>query len=342
MQAADGKLITALEKIGTWLPIERAKMWGYEPGFENDEGALIWDVKDPIDPKLLGHFKTGGFGTHRNFYDGGKYMHLAANMAGFKSNIYVCVDISDPANPKEVSRFWMPGQEIGSELDLPMTKLGSLHGPAFVVGDRAWLPYGRFGGVILDISDISAPRMVSNFKIGDFGSIIGCHTYIPLEGRNIAVLSTEAILEDCQDSANFVALIDVSDEANPRAMSFLPMPVPSEAAPYNSYAHRGGKFGPHNMHIPNNQPALAKVGNVLHMTYFAGGLRSFDISDPYQPKEIGYFVPADPEERLSRPYLPTNMVPQVEDLLIDARGFIYVGDRTRGMTILRYTGPSCD
>ena len=75
------------------------------------------------------------------------------------------------------------------------------------------------------------------------------------------------------------------------------------------------------------------------MTYFAGGLRSFDISDPYQPKEVGYFVPGDPEERLSRPYLPTNLVPQYEDLIIDARGFIYVGDRTRGLTVLRYTGP---
>lgn len=342
VQVADGKLVTALERIGTWIPEERAKLWGLVPGLPNDEGVLIWDVEKPLEPKLLGQFKTGGFGTHRNFYDGGRYVHLAANMAGFRSNIYVCIDISDPANPREVSRFSMPGQEEDSELGLPMSKLGSLHGPAYVEGDRAWLPYGRFGGVLLDISDMTKPRMVSNFKIGDFGSLIGCHTYLPLPGRDMAILSTEAILEDCQDSANLVALIDTSDEANPRAMSILPMPVPSEAAPYRSYAQRGGKFGPHNAHIPNHQPCLAPIGNVLHMTYFAGGVRSFDISDPYQPKEIGYFVPADPEERLSRPYLPTNLVPQLEDLIIDSRGFIYVGDRSRGLTVLRYTGPSCD
>lgn len=339
VQVADGLLVTALERIGTWIPAERAALWGYVPGLPNDEGVLIWDVRRPLDPKLLGHFKTGGFGTHRNFYDGGKYVHLAANMKGFRSNIYVCIDISNPKEPREVSRFSMPGQRSDDDLGIPLPKLGSLHGPAYVEGNRAWLPYGRFGAVLLDISDITNPRMVSNFKIGDFGSIIGCHTYLPLAGRNIAILSTEEILEDRQDSANLVALIDVSDETNPRAMSFLPTPVPSEQAPYTSYTKRGGKFGPHNIHIPNHQPALAKVGNILHMTYFAGGLRSFDISDPYQPKEVGYFVPGDPEERLSRPYLPTNLVPQYEDLIIDARGFIYVGDRTRGLTVLRYTGP---
>jgi hypothetical protein len=39
--------------------------------------------------------KTGGTGTHRNLYAGGRYAHLAANMAGFKGNIYVVLDIAD-------------------------------------------------------------------------------------------------------------------------------------------------------------------------------------------------------------------------------------------------------
>ena len=336
VQVADGKLITGLEKIGTWLSPERSALWGFESGKPWDEGVLIWDVKSPLEPRLLGQFKTGGFGTHRNFYDGGDYMHLAANMEGYRTNIYVAVDISDPANPREVSRWAHPGQRRDEAQ--PET-LGSLHGPAYVEGDRAWLPYGRYGGVLLDISDITKPRMVSRFSIGDFGSIIGCHTYLPLADRKMAILTTEAILENNRDSANLVALMDMSDETKPRAMSILPTPVPSEDAPYRSYAERGGKFGPHNVHIPNHQPSLAKVGNLLHLTYFAGGLRLYDIRDPYQPREVGYFVPGDPQERLSRPYLPTNLVPQYEDLLIDSRGFIYVGDRNYGLTVLRYTGP---
>ena len=39
------------------------------------------------------------FGTHRNGYAGGKYMHLSALMPGYNGNIYVIVDISNPAHP---------------------------------------------------------------------------------------------------------------------------------------------------------------------------------------------------------------------------------------------------
>jgi hypothetical protein len=336
VQVAEGKLITALEKIGTWLDPARAAMWGFDASQPWQEGVLIWDVKDPVDPRLLGHFHTGGFGTHRNFYDGGRYIHLAANMEGYRTNMYVAVDISDPANPREVSRWAVKGQRRD---ETPEGQLGSLHGPPYIEGDRAWLPYGRAGAVLLDISNISKPELISQFSIGDFGSLMGCHTFMPLPDRKMAVLTTEAILEDNRDSANLVALMDMSDETMPRAMSILPTPIPSEQAVYGSYAQRGGKFGPHNIHMPHHQPCLAKVGNLLHLTYFAGGLRIYDIRDPYQPREVGYFVPADPQERLSRPYLPTNLVPQYEDILIDARGFIYVGDRNYGLTVLRYTGP---
>jgi len=336
VQVAEGKLVTALEKIGTWLDPARASLWGFDPDHNWEEGALIWDVRNPVEPLLLGHFHTGGFGTHRNFYDGGRYMHLAANMAGYRSNIYVAVDISDPSMPHEVSRWALKGQRRDEP---PEKQLASLHGPPYVENNRAWLPYGRGGAVLLDVSDIASPRLVSQFSIGDFGSIMGCHTYLPLAGRKMGVLTTEAILENCGDSANLVALMDISDESKPRAMSLLPAPIPSDNAPYRSYADRGGKFGPHNIHMPHHQECLAKVGGLLHLTYFAAGLRIYDISDPYQPREVGYFVPADPAERLSRPYLPTNLVPQYEDILIDARGYIYVGDRNYGLTILRYTGP---
>jgi hypothetical protein len=339
VQVADGLLITGLEKIGTWLDPTRAALWGFEEGKPWDEGFLIWDIKKPTEPKLLGQFKTGGFGTHRNFYSGGRYVHLASNMHGFRTNMYTVVDIADPANPKEVARWWMKGQHRDEE---PTGPVGSLHGPAYVQGNRAYLGYGRQGGIILDVSDVAHPKLLSQFSIGDFGSIIGAHTYLPLPERKLAILTTEAILENCGDSANLVTILDVADERRPRAMSILPAPLPSDQAPYSSYAARGGKFGPHNIHIPHHQPCLAKVGNLLHLTYFAAGLRLYDIRDPYTPREVGYFVPADPKERLSRPHLPTKLVPQFEDILVDARGFIFIGDRNYGLTVLKYTGPKLD
>src|SRR6266513_4980342 len=113
MEISGNRMITALEKI--------APGWGGDPNRPNDEGVLIWDISDPVDPKKLGQYKTGGTGTHRNFYAGGKYMHLAAGMPGYKDNIYVIVDISDPANPFEAGRWWVPGQKEGEAAVAPQS-----------------------------------------------------------------------------------------------------------------------------------------------------------------------------------------------------------------------------
>ena len=333
VQAADGRLITGLEKIAGSHDA-RARDWGHDPDKPWDEGVLIWDIEQPAEPRLVGRFRTGGVGTHRNFYAGGRYMHLAANMAGYRGHIYVVVDISNPAEPREVSRWWWNGQAAGEGAPTQ----GSLHGPPYVVGERAWLSYGREGGVLLDISDIRAPKLVSRFSIGDFGSLLGAHTYMPLPG-DLAVLSTEAIFEDGRDSANLVTLLDVSDERRPRAVSNLPVPRPSEQGPYRSYYAKGGKFGPHNVHMPNGHACHASVGRLLHLTYFNAGLRIYDIADPCYPKEVGYFVAGDPPKRIGQPGVPTRLVTQYEEVLVDARGFIYVSDKSFGLTILRYTGP---
>ena len=63
------------------------------------------------------------------------------------------------------------------------------------------------------------------------------------------------------------------------------------------------------------------------------GLRVYDIRDARQPKEIGYFVPADP---LTRNGLkPSRLVAQSEDVIVDRRGCIYLSDKNHGVHILR-------
>jgi hypothetical protein len=96
-------MITALEKIFS-------NFGGDDQPFE--EGVLVWDIADPLEPRRLGHFHTGGTGTHRNLYAGGRYMHLAAGANGYSGNIYIMVNIEDRANPTEVGRWWVPGQHI--------------------------------------------------------------------------------------------------------------------------------------------------------------------------------------------------------------------------------------
>ena len=144
----------------------------------------------------LGEFSTGGTGTHRNYYDGGRYAHLTAGLLGYTGNIYMIVDLDDPAHPQEVSRWWVPGQwEAGGESGAPPHT--SLHGGAYVEGDRAYLPYGGAGVIILDISDLSAPHQVSQFSVSPpFVSLFGIHSAIPIPSRNLVMANSEAIREN--------------------------------------------------------------------------------------------------------------------------------------------------
>jgi hypothetical protein len=323
IQVADGLMITSLEG-----PSEG---WGIPLGLPHDEGVLIWDVAtDPVKPTLLGRFRTGGRGTHRNFYAGGNLAVLAANPDGFAGNIPVLVDLSDPRNPREISRWWWPGQHVaaGEEPEPGV----SLHGPAHVRGNRAYLGYGRVGMVVLDISDRTRPELVARVSFGDLGSRLGCHTALPLGDRGLVVANSEAIKEGTGDALNYAFVIEEHGDEF-RIASWLPVPEPREGLPYATYYEKGGRFGPHNQHHPQGNPAHGDDPDTVLLTYFNAGLRRFDVSNPLRPRETGFFVPEDPAER--RGTKPTELVTQFEDVLVDSRGYIYCTDKNHGLFVLR-------
>src|SRR5712671_1097076 len=146
MELHDNTMITALQNF--------TPSWGGDPEKPFEEGFFIWDISDPVNPKQLGHWKTGSTGTHRDGYPGGKYVNAAANMPGYKGQILVFIDISDPAHPKEAGRWWEPGQKDGEPA--PPAPI-SFHGPAIIDGNRAYVGYSN-EVVILDISDIAKPK----------------------------------------------------------------------------------------------------------------------------------------------------------------------------------------
>lgn len=335
MQVADGKMVTALER-----PVAG---WGFNPEGSTVEGAYIWDVAtDPSNPKLLGQYRTGGTGTHRNFYGGGRYFYATAASPGYYPYVLKVVDIADPSMPMEVGHFSWPGQEVEGVLrdsdgdTIPAGQQFYLHGPAWVVNDRAYLSYGRVGAVILDVSDVTAPRLVSKVGFGDLGSALGCHTVVPILDRNLLIANSEALLEGPGEALNYTAVIDISDERAPKIISSFPVPRPQEGLPYRNYFDKGGRFGPHNQHHHHGNPVLAQLSSIVPMAYFNAGLRLFSIEDPYQPVEVARFVPEDPTERLG-PRPTSKLVTQFEDVVVDARGYIYCTDKNYGLFVLRYT-----
>jgi hypothetical protein len=321
-------MITGLER--------KAVDWGGDASKPYDEGVLIWDIADPVNPKQLGQYKTGGNGTHRNYYAGGKYMHLAAGMKGYRGNIYVIVDISDPAKPIEAGRWWVPGQKEGESQTAPVAT--SLHGPPEVMGNTVYLPYGGAGMIILDISDVSQPKEIGRLNFSPpFLSFIGLHTVQPVPGKNIVVVNSEAIRENCKEPLNHTSIVDVSDLTKPRLVSVFPLPVPPPEAPYKSFCEKGGRFGPHNQNQLQHNPFVKKQDHLIYLTYFNAGFRIYDISQPTEPREVGYFLPPDPKTRIGV-FPKDSLTVSSEDVLVDTRGYIYVTDKNLGLYVLRYTG----
>jgi hypothetical protein len=323
IQVADGRMITALERI--------APGWGGQEGKQSAEGFLIWDVADPMRPRQIGHYRTYGTGTHRNFYDGGSLVHVAGAAAGFDKKIYQIVDIGNPARPEEVARFWMPGQEESQAR--PGSRI-SLHGPAHVEGNRAYLSYGEAGAVIVDIAGLERPKLISQLLFKGISDHHGIHSYQPLPKRKLAVVNDEAINENGEEDLNIAGIVDLKDETHPRLISLFPQPVPPPESGLKNFFAKGGRFGPHNQHHWNHQACLENRDDIVYLTYFNAGLRVYDIRDERTPKEIAYFIPPDPKKRIGTKPV-SRLVAQVEDVVVDRRGFIYISEKNSGIYVLR-------
>ncbi len=330
---ADGKMITALERSQFGGDTDHSKPW--------DEGVLIWSLADPVHPTLLGQYKTGGLGTHRDGYYGGRYVHLAAAMNGYAGNIYVILDINDPAHPVEVSRWALPDQKLAdpNALNTAFPHGAGLHGPPVVVENLVYLPYGK-KFVILDISDVKNLKEVSEITFDppyDLG--LAVHTVLPFPKRKIVETNSEPFGGCDTQSPSQVSLIDVANPAKPHILSFLPEPTTPPGAPYRDFCEKGGSFGSHNVNMLFHNPFVDDSDNILYLTYFSAGLRIYDISDAHQPREIGFYIPPDPLKKGNG--IPGDKMPvsTAADVLVDKRGYIYLSDSTQGISVLRYTGP---
>jgi hypothetical protein len=359
IQIADGLMLAAL---GGGIPL----LHGGKPDDKSMGGLMIFDVKtDPENPKLLSHWETGvknGIGVHRFYYNGGRYAHLSADCPGYMGMIYRILDIQDPTNPVEVGRWWLPEQFIDGMLTgtYPSDHFGGadwldyagMHGPAYVVGDKAYLSYGGAGMCILDISDVTQPKLLGRltFRPPFAGKLSGarCHTVLPLTGRDFAVVTNEGerfpyftkeIINGVAQPMNNLHMVDVHDPTNPTLVAEFPYPEVPADFPYPNFNDCGigaqGPFGPHNLHEPMGKPWLEDNPNRVYCCYFHAGMRVYDVSDPYYIKEVAYFIPPNPEKKLFEVPIPGKMIGTTEDCIVDDRGYIYMDTFHDGLYILR-------
>ena len=290
-------------------------------GKQFDAGLRIYDISDPVNPVESSFFRVGGKGVHRFWVDFDKRLaYISAEMEGFQNAIFLVVDFSDPRKPKEISRWWLPGQWIdgGEKPSWDTKKVSYRHHHPVVLGDRAYLGYWDAGFVILDISDIRKPRFVSR---GNYSPPYGgtFHTALPVSrpilGRRWMVVFQESIRPPSLEEKKLMWMVDVTAETNP-------VPVATFDVPVQNISKIDNLFGPHQPYEDVNVR-----DNLIYASWFGGGLRIVDISNPYSPSEVGYYVPETNRQKMA----------QTNDVFVDDRGIIYIIDRLEGgLDILQY------
>jgi hypothetical protein len=111
--------------------------------------------------------------------------------------------------------------------------------------------------------------------------------------------------------------------------------VPENAG---NFCNKGGRFGSHAVAESFYPPYYGKLAII---SWFNAGVRIFDIRDPFDPEEVGYFIPAPNENTIAAcdPSGPCRNAIQTNNVEVDDRGLIYLADRAgTGMHIVRLTG----
>jgi hypothetical protein len=291
-------------------------------------GFKIYDVSDRAKPRLITHHKTYGRGVHRFDMDA-DYAYISTEMPGYIGNILVIYDIRNPAKPQEVSRWWLPGQHLGGgEKPTWPGRQHRLH-HTLRVGDRLYAGCWHGGVRVVDVADIRKPRTIGEYNYHPpFPE--PSHTFMglpkPVNGRQIAIAIDE---EDHAHSAEEMAkrrgrphacmwVFDIGDLKKIQPLSVYE--VSELDSPWSRAAP--GRFGAHQF-----QEHMKGGDTLVYCAWFAGGLRIVDIADPTAPQEVGYYIPEP---------APGKAAPQSNDVDVDERGLIYLGDRYNGFDILEF------
>lgn len=296
-----------------------------EPNATNEAGIRIYNISKPTEPREIGYLRVPGKGVHRMWFTDGKYAHVASSMNGFKERLYLIADLSDPSNPRQAGLWWIPGTREGEGEQPGWAPFPGEHFHVHGIiphKDRAYVALVDAGMAILDISDVSSPRLISRL---DWGPPYGgyTHTTLPLPGRGLVVATDESTKNNCQEGDKRVWVVDIREERNPVTISSFPVPQ-------GDFCKRGLRFGPHNVH--ENRPGSFQSENIFFVTYYNAGLRIVDLRNPHRPEEVGYFIAPPPEGQEACMF---------NDVFVDVDGLIYVTDRIRGgLYILEYTGPA--
>jgi hypothetical protein len=309
-----------------------------KPG-QKPAGFELFDIAVPEQPKSIAFVDASGpasRGVHQLWFCDGEFVHLSGGAPDFTptnpqdDQFYRIFDVRNPAKPVEAGRWWLPGTRAGDTAPPPPRHKPPLLDRGFRAHntnvyparpDRCYLGYIDAGMFVLDISDKANPKPICCWD--NSPPFTGfTHTVVPMFSRDLLVVTDESTTDGAADWPKLVWILDARDEERPVPIATCPMP------PVDDYRHRGGRFGAHNIHENPPSPYAWHSEDVVIGTFFNGGLRAYDIANPFQPREIAAFVPPAPARS------PAGSI-QLNDCFVDERRIVYTVDRfTGGLYIL--------
>ncbi len=328
----------------------------------------IWDVSDPARPAQVTTIVAGLKQTHKNWWEcdtGIAYLVSDGRPAGWRTNRMTKIyDLSDPAQPRFIRDFGLPGQQPGASGSAPE----GLHGP-IAFRNRVYIAYGTGTKGVLQIVDRDKlmkgnPQAAEPFaptvenllypQIGrlDMAPDWGGHTSFPVLGltvpdwagnsagrlRDFVLLVSESLKNECQEVRQLSFMVDVTDPSKPFPVSTFEVPEGP-----GRFCSRGGRFGPHSS---NESFTPIYYGRLVFIAYFNGGVRAVDVRDPFQPREAGFYIPAVTPKTDKRCVKAggadrCKVAIQTNNVEVDDRGYVYIVDRAdTGLHILELTGPA--
>ncbi|MCP2340891.1 hypothetical protein [Actinomadura rupiterrae] len=248
------------------------------------------------------------------YYTGEKYMFIAAaprdswGNSEVPTNLYsagyASYDMSDPAHPRKLGEWHLPGQVKGEEAAYRtnprcgnQTSWMGARMPLFIPkpveqgGKYAFAAQGGFGLSILDISDPAHMKTVGHLDLpmsvgGTEADNVDVSQYAK---TGIVYVSGYPLGEDCYEPYKDVFQVDVRNPAKPRIVGTLPRPVPPKGSGFADFCQRGGSFGPKRTGYYTS-PGTPPNG-LLTYGFYNAGAQFFDVRDPAHPRIVAQFVP---------------------------------------------------
>ncbi len=250
-------------------------------------GFALFDISDPEQPEQVAyHDTTDDHYIHNTFFDDG-IVYLTGS--GIDEHPLVMVDITDD-EPEEVGRWSIVDEdESYSEIPTPMRPLHDV----YVQDEIAYLPYWDAGTWIVDVSDPAEPEVLSHvgdYELGELQEFSTAdslteafippgndhYTQVNEDGTILAVGKEAWDIDEpgVDGGAGDVVLYDVSDTESPVELATIEAP--------DSFAQTQDRWftTAHNLDFQ---------GDRIYTSWYFGGVKIHDISDPENPEEIAWW-----------------------------------------------------